>query len=279
MSSSHTVRSRPVVALALGLIASGAMAAPVVTPAWTEPRALASAVTLVFDNRITETRDLPTAELQQARRRMIAGEQISWDQMRALADLGDGLAAFRLAERIVALNDPTLLGDAAFYYANSAYTNRDYAVGPLVRILQRRDVEISPRRLEHLENALRALALNGDEKAAKALTDFYMSGHPFGRQPEKALEFRLDLAQSGNADAAMALVLEALSGRAQVPLDDEQVQRLLGIVEASDDLGLRTTALNLRRMRGLETASAAPVEPEPPGVRPLARPAEEAVPQ
>jgi TPR repeat protein len=260
----------------LCLAGSAALAIPV-APRHAEPEGRVLAPIAVFDDRVTETRDLPSLELQQARRRMIAGEQISWDMMRALADHGDGLAAFRLAERIEGLNDPSLLSDAAFYYATAAYTNRDYAVGPLVRILKRQDVEFSPRRLEHLETALRALALSGDEKAAKALTDFYMTGRPFGRQPERALEFRLDLAEAGNADAAMALVLEALSGSGPVPLDEAQVQRLLETVEASDDLGLRTTAQNLRRMRGLETASAAPAAPVPPDVRPLARPAEEGV--
>jgi TPR repeat protein len=222
----------------------------------------------VFDNRVEETVDLPTWELQQARRRMLANEQISWDEMRALADHGDGLAAFRFAQRIEALNDPALLSDAAFYYATAAYTNRDYAVGPLVRILDRRDVEFSEARLDHIENALRAMALSGDAKAAEALSRFYVSGHPFGRQPERALEFRLDLAEAGDADAAMTLVLEAMSGSAPVQMDEAQIVRLLDIVAGAEDLGVRTTGENLRRM--FEAGSVQ--------LRPVARPAPESDP-
>jgi TPR repeat protein len=246
------IRYRDLLPLILGAAASlaavQAAALPVLPRTGAQAEPTESQPHPVFDERITGTLDLPTWDLQQARRRMLAGEQISWDDMRALADNGDGLAAFRFAQRIEGQGDPALLADAAFYYATAAYTNRDYAVGPLVRILGQPNVEFSPRRLEHIENALRAMALAGDAKAAEALTGFYTSGRPFGRQPEKALQFRLDLAEAGEPDAAMGLVLEAMSGSPTVALDEEQVNLLLDVVEASDDLGLRTTAANIRRM-------------------------------
>lgn len=261
-------------ALAALLLGSGAAPAASVAPLALLAADGPAALVPVFDERVTRTQDLPTLELQQARRRMLAGEQISWDTMRDLADNGDGLAAFRFAQRIEARNDPSLLGDAAFYYATAAYTNRDYAVGPLVRILDRTDVEFSPRRLEHIENALRAMAVAGDAKAKEALTRFYQTGHPFGRQPERALEFRLDLAEAGDADAAMALVLETMSGSAPVAMDRDQIDRLLDIVAEAEDFGLRTTGANLRRMvdagavqirpvaRAAATAPATPDAPE-----------------
>ncbi|RKH75770.1 hypothetical protein D7Y13_44595, partial [Corallococcus praedator] len=127
--------------------------------------------------------------------RMLAGQDISWADMRDLADNGDGLAAMRLAQRIEAQSDPSLLADAALYYATAALTNRGGAVRPLVAILRRGDVEISPRRLEHVETALRTLALAGDERAATALAGFYAGGRPFGPQPEKAFALRQVLAQ------------------------------------------------------------------------------------
>ena len=268
MTNPHAVRSLALVA-ALALQATTAGAGPVPGPAAflaapTGPIPLIQ----VFDERVTRTLDLPTWDLQQARRRMLEGQQISWDDMRALADHGDGLAAFRFAQRIEAQGDPTLLGDAAFYYATAAYTDRDYAAGPLVRILRREDVEFSPRRLEHIENALRALAVAGDQRAAEALTDFYATGRPFGRQPEKALELRLDLAEAGDADAALALVIETMSGKAPVPLDAEQTERLLGVASTSDDLGLRIAGDNLRRMLEAQAAS----------LRPTVRPTEDAQP-
>ena len=239
-------RSASMLSIVLGFVAGIAAAGPVMSPA-PQGSERSGLLRADFHNRVTETLDLPTWELQQARRRMLSDEPISWNDMRALADHGDGLAAFRFAQRIEEQGDPALLSDAAFYYANAAFTNRDYAVGPLVRILERRDVEFSPRRLDHIENALRARALAGDDKASKALTGFYVSGHPFGRQTERALELRLDLAEAGDTDAAMALVVETMSGNFPVPLDEEQIASLFQVVSASDDLGLRTMGENLRR--------------------------------
>lgn len=262
---------RPCLGVTLSLLAGQAAALATLLPPVAPPASAGSRPVLVFDERVTATLDLPTWDLQQARRRMLAGEQISWDDMRALADHGDGLAAFRFAQRLEEQGNPALLADAAFYYATAAYTNRDYAVGPLVRILQQPDLEFSPRRLEHIENSLRAMALAGDAKAAEALTAFYASGRPFGLQPEKAQEFRLDLAEAGDADAAMALVLEAMSGPPASALGEEEMLRLLDVVEGSDDLGLRTTGANLRRMYEagqVPVRAAAAATPEDSPVRP-----------
>jgi hypothetical protein len=271
MERSRATGSLALVAV-LMLDAVGAWAVPVAAPVASTPGLVATGPTLVFDERVNRTLDLPTQHLQQARRRMLDGQQIPWADMRELADHGDGLAAFRLAQRIESRNDPSLLGDAAFYYATAAYTDRDYAVGPLVRILRRGDVEFTPRRLDHIENSLRALALAGDQRAAEALTGFYASGHPFGRQPEKALEFRLALAEAGDADAALNLVIETMSGTAPVHLDPAQVQRLLEVASTSDDLGLRIAGENLRRKVGAQMAATPTAVAT---VRPVARPAQD----
>ncbi|MCX2721343.1 hypothetical protein [Roseibium salinum] len=207
-----------------------------------------SLIVPVLDKRITRTRDLPTWELQRARKRMLAGQRISYDQMRALADHGDGLAAFRYANRLVELGDPDVLSAAALYYASAAYTGRDYAVGPLLKILERRDVEFSERRLTHLENSLRALAMSGDRDAADGLLKLYSTGHPFGFQPDRVRQFRVDLAAAGDPNAAMQLALNALSGNAGEEVDKARVAALLATVMEADDLGLRTAASNLQRM-------------------------------
>ncbi|TFL16188.1 hypothetical protein [Jannaschia formosa] len=219
----------------------------------------------VQDRRVTETLDLPTWRLQQVRRRMLRGQRISFDDMRALADLGDGLASWRYANRLMALEDPDLHSAAALYYATAAYTGRDYAVRPLVRLLERRDVNINEARLRHLENALRSWALRGNEVAQEALISFYASGHPFGRHPERAREFRRELALAGDLEAAMALVIEAMSS-GEVETRRAELIELLDVVIESEELGMRTTAINLRTMleavpdRLADAAETAPVE-------------------
>lgn len=204
----------------------------------------------VFDDRVTHTRDLPTASLRRARKAMLAGRRISFDQMRELADHGDGLAAFRYAKRLVALDDPDLLSPAALYFATAAFTGRDYAVHGLLDILQRRDIEFTQKRLDHLENSLRALAMSGDQDAADGLIRLYVAGHPFGFAPEKARAFRADLAAAGDPDAALKLALQTLSDG--VPQDTTQVTTLLETAAKAEALGTRATARNLLRM--LKTA-------------------------
>jgi len=201
-----------------------------------------------FDNRVLQTRDLPSAELQDARRQMLAGDTIPWADMRALADSGDGLAALRFAQRLEAEADPALLSDAALYYATAAFTNRGSAVGPLVRLLQRGGFDLAPRRRDHIEIALRALALEGDRRAADALVGFYTSGRPFGVQPGKAFDLRRELALAGDPDAALTIIMEAVSGVAPEPVDRNRVIELLDVVATSDHVGQRATAENLRQM-------------------------------
>lgn len=205
-------------------------------------------VVLVWDDRITQTLDLPTLSLQQARRRMLAGQSISFEDMRALADHGDGLAAFRYANRLMELERPDLLSAAALYYAAAALTNRDYAVEPLIRLLRREDVAFSEARLRHLENVLRTLADSGNEPATTALMSFYNSGHPFGPRRADAAVMQSNRATSGDAEAALDLVTQLMSGQGVLEAGPHEIEAWFATLETSGDPGQRATALNMRRL-------------------------------
>lgn len=209
------------------------------------------------DNRVVHTNDLPTAELRRLRRRMLNDQWISFQQMRRLADAGDGLAAFNYAERLLAMNDPDLHSAAALYLATAAYAGRDYAVWKLTELLDRRDVPFSEKRLVHLENAMRALALQGSERAEAALIRYYANGHPFGRHPEKARSLLGDMADQGDTAAAMRLATQALSGEAP-EIGEARLARLLDIAATSDNLGTRAAAqtLGARLREDVDTAKA-----------------------
>jgi hypothetical protein len=201
------------------------------------------------------TRQLPTWELQSARKRMIAGRRISFDQMRAIADAGDGLAAFRYAERLLELDDPALLDDAAHYFASAAHTGRDYAVAPLLRVLVMPGIEISEARLKHIETALRRHALRGNAKATEALIGFYSTGTPFGLQPEAANELQQAVALGGDPEAAIAMALRAMSDPATT-LSDADIEALLQVAVTSENLGQRTTAENILSLLQKRTPAA-----------------------
>ncbi|WP_306132372.1 hypothetical protein [Roseivivax marinus] len=234
-------------AAAAALIASGAQAAPMAPLSTGGPgvRPASAPVVPVVDDRVRHTTDLPTAELRALRRRMLAEQWISFQDMRRLADAGDGLAAFEYAERLLRMDDPDLVGPAAFYYATAAYAGRDYAVWKLTELLRRRDLEFSDSRLKHLENALRSLAVRGSERAENALLDFYESGHPFGRRPEKVASLLTEMAEAGDTEAAMRLATQALSNP-DYGIDSGELDSLLGIAMTSDALGTRAAAATLR---------------------------------
>lgn len=253
-----TDRSRPLhlmmtLAIVYGFATAASAAPPLQVAPQLRPVSLPDVV-LVWDDRVTETRDLPTWHLQQARRRMLAGRSISYDDMRALADHGDGLAAFRYANRLMDLDRPDVLSAAALYYATAALTDRDYAVWPLIRLLRREDIEHSEARLRHLESVLRTLAESGNEPATTALTRFYASGHPFGPRPAEAAAFQRDRARSGDAGAALDLVMQVMSGRGTLEAGPDDIDAWFATLATSGDPGQRATALNMRRLYDADPA-------------------------
>lgn len=248
---------RAILSTALILGCAEAQAASVPHAAPVADIAAQDQIVRVRDNRVTETNDLPTYELRRLRRRMLNDQWISFQDMRRLADAGDGLAAFNYAERLLVMDDPELHSAAALYLATAAYAGRDYAVWKLTKLLDRRDVPFSDKRLKHLENAMRSLALQGSEHAEAALIRYYATGHPFGRHPEKARALMGDMADEGDADAAMKLATQALSGEAP-EIGEARLATLLEIAGTSDDLGTRAAARTLGEQLhdGADTAKA-----------------------
>ena len=235
---------RLLLAAAIALSAGSASAAPVVRLSHAAPAMRMVPLIRVLDDRVTRTTDLPTAELRRLRRRMIAEQWISFQDMRRLADHGDGLAAFEYGQRLLALDDPALRSDAALYFATAAYAGRDYAVYKLVELLKQRDVLFSEGRLVHLENAMRSLAAQGSDRAVKALIRFYETGHPFGFHPERARSLLGEMADVDDSDAAMKLATRALSGNAP-EITRARIEGLLEIAMTSDKLGTRVAAESL----------------------------------
>jgi TPR repeat protein len=168
-------------------------------------------IDFVFDNRVTRTNSLPSEYLRRVRRAMIAGRALRNDDLRALADAGDGLAAFRYARAFEASGKPDPTGAAAHYYAISAYTGRDFAVTPLVRLLVAHGKDYSASRLRNGLNALTIQALSGNGTAAAALGKMYTDGVPFGRDLAEAQKFLAMSAAGADPKGALGLGIMLLS--------------------------------------------------------------------
>lgn len=252
-------------AVALVLSAAAAQAAPVAPlGAWTGPVVRAD---FVFDNAVRKTRDLPTAALRATRRQMIAGQPVSRDRLQALADHGDGLAAFRFAKLLQdsGLADPK--GNAAHYYAIAAYTGRAFAVAPLARLLASDGAGYSESRLRHALNAMTVQALSGNTRAATLLGEMYFTGVPFGFDAAQAQTFSGMAVGKGDPRAALNLGVALMSDPQDAAAGHVGAHSALSTAAEGDDLSIRVTAQNLLRLleaqTPADTASADPVPPEP----------------
>lgn len=217
-------------------------------------------VEFVFDNRITHTKDLPTAALQAARKRMVTGQKISTADLRALADHGDGLAAFRFARLLQEKVPPVGPGVAAHYYAISAYTGRHFAVPELARLMVAEGAGYSENLLTQCLNALTIQAISGNAKAALALGKMYADGQPFGRDLVASQHF---LALAGQTDpaAALKLGLALMADPADAALGHAGARAALTLAASSTDLSARITAENLLTLLDTPTPPTAKAAP------------------
>ncbi|MDT8857106.1 hypothetical protein RNZ50_19120 [Paracoccaceae bacterium Fryx2] len=202
----------------------------------------------VFDNAVRKTRDLPTAALQAARRKMISGAAMGPTDLRALADAGDGLAAFRYARLLQEKETPDPTGAAAHYYAIAAYTGRAFAVPPLARLLRDEGAGYSAGRLTHGLNAMTVQALSGNAVASTLLGQMYADGVPFGRDLAQAQNYLGMASGGGSPRAALQLGVALMSDPADAATGHPGARSALALAAAGEDLSVRVTAENLLRM-------------------------------
>lgn len=205
---------------------------------------------------VQSTVELADPMLRALRKRMVAGGMLGAADLRALADAGDGLAAFKFAKLLdeSATTPEKTLSSRIHYYSIAAYTGRDFAVAPLLRLMNATpDPEgvLGKVRLRGVEDALLSSARRGNGDAALALALAYAEGAPFGPNPEEAQRLILTLADagtSGAARAALKLALLAVGPDPAQPVDAAAARAMLRIAATGPDLGARAMAENLERL-------------------------------
>jgi Sel1 repeat len=205
---------------------------------------------------IQSASEITDPALRDLRMRMVGGASLTYKQVRALADAGDGLAAFKTAQALESEDDPDLLDDAIHYYAVAARTGRDFAVRRLVSLLRSYEPALKPGLQKNAEDALRFQASSGNVIAAQALSDMYLTGRPFGKNIARGMEYMELAAGKGDGKAAVRLAMMYLKGTDGLPADPELARAALTIAAGSADLGSRTIAENL-----LRTMPEPPVQP------------------
>ena len=205
-------------------------------------------VEFVFDNQVRKIRDLPTAALREARRKMNSGAEMSPKSLQSLADAGDGMAAYKFAKYLQEKAEPDPTGVAAHYYAISAYTGRTFAVPPLARLLKSDGAGYGKSRLKHSLNAMTVQALSGNPDAATLLGQMYADGKPFGYDLAKAETFLAMSGGGGSPKAILKLGTALLSDPNDASAGHPGARSALSLAAAGEDLSVRVTAENLLRM-------------------------------
>lgn len=186
--------------------------------------------------------------LKDIRARMVADKPVSIEELKMLADVGDGLAAYAFAQRLMALNRTDLHGQAAQYFAIAIDKGRDYAVAPLVAILSDPNSVLVPVRLAHIETTLERQAAAGNPAAVVALARLYMQGYPFGAEPEKArILLRAHSTMDIDGEDALDMAMIIASRPPLGPEDVAALRNYLLTAARSPELGTRTAAENLLR--------------------------------
>ncbi|TNB49242.1 hypothetical protein FF124_04440 [Martelella lutilitoris] len=186
--------------------------------------------------------------LKAIRDKLVNDQPVTTAELRVLANAGDGLAAYALAERYIDSDRPELRADAAFYYAVAVARGRSYAINPLVEILNDGQTVIPQARLDNIERALLLQASQGDRDAVDVLSKFYLQGRPFGYRPDMA-EALMKAGASASRDSQLALrtALWLASKEPNDPAEIMEIRRFLAIALESPDLSVRTAAENLMR--------------------------------
>ncbi|MET3900455.1 hypothetical protein ABIB57_004421 [Devosia sp. UYZn731] len=201
-----------------------------------------------FRRGVSETVQLP-ANLQQVRRRLIAGSSVRTADLRSLADAGDSLAQMRFAKQLAQMTGPNLQRAQIHYYAMAAYNGREGAVRPLLSLLRANGGALDAAALANAEAALTAQASHGQIDAISGLAKFYMAGSPFGLKETEGRDMMARVAKAGDYKTALDLALHLL-GDPQNAVAMAEAREYLTIAAASPEPALRATALSLLNSSG-----------------------------
>ncbi len=209
-----------------------------------------------FNQGVTRTDQLNSAQLQGIRKRMIGHRKVSYRELQLLADRGDGLAALYVAKRLS--TNPAHNADTIHYYTIACTTGRAGAVAPLARQLKSASNGVSKVRLDQAEATLLQHAARRNPVAIDALVKFYAAGEPFGTNPQEAERLRREAAKGGDSKVALDLAIAMISEGLLDEDEKSEARRYLEIAEKSPELSVKTVAAAV--LRQLDAAPVNPIE-------------------
>lgn len=212
-------------------------------------------------NGVQRTDQLPTEQLRNLRKKMTAGQTLATRDLRTLADAADGLAAFKYGKWLEEQGKPQLLPDAVHYYAIASFTDRDFAVRRLVALLTLPNLELTGPRTNEALDAMTRQAQSGNADAAMALAQMYAAGRPFGKDPDATRKWLEVAANGGRGDAAVKLALIYMMPTDGAAPDHAKARAALALAASQPDPGTKAMAQTLlARLGTMPAPLVLPVE-------------------
>jgi hypothetical protein len=211
------------------------------------PDAEQSKISVVVTPNLSHTKRLPNADLRQARKDMLAGIEISDDNLTALARHNDGLAAQKLVQRLLADGAGKHASDIAYYGSIAVSTGRVKSLRPAVAAMLTLDPATEPKeRLQVYEAMLYAHAWAGNPLALDAVMDLNGEGKLFGELSDKTRAKIEEQGQkAGDGRVALRLAVGLMDGLDAPAPDLQRAHDYLAQAAAGNNFTVKTTATNL----------------------------------
>jgi hypothetical protein len=198
---------------------------------------------------LKSTRNLPSSSLRKARLSMLAKQVVSDENLRALAEYGDGLAALKyvrlLVSRYKGQDEPA--SDIAYYAAIAVGSGRVWPLRDMISAMRHLNPKTEPKkRVREYIAVLYAHAWAGNTMALDAMVEFNGVGLLFGAMSD-ATRVKI-MAQSkvnGNGRVELQLAVRLMIESEHAAEETELAQTYLVQASGSDNLAIKTTAKNL----------------------------------
>ena len=195
---------------------------------------------------ITSSRQLPSAALIRARTTLSQGGDVRSSQLRQLADLGDGFAALRFAQRLEQQNNGVPTSDIAHYYGMAAATGRGGSITGLIRMLDQLSAsDLSASRALVLKNIMMSYALAGNSHAVDAVLRYQSRQQPFGPLEEELVAVLNVATGEGAAKMGLQIATTILRDPDATTLDLLRAQQYLHLAATATSFETTLPAQNM----------------------------------
>ncbi len=215
-------------------------------------------ISVVVREGLASMAKLPDPALRQARADMLAGQDISIENLRALADFNDGLAAQKLVQRLQAAGGNNA-SDIAYYGSIAVSTGRVQSLRPAVAAMRTLDPATEPaERLRVYAAMLYPHAWAGNPLALDAVMDLNGIGKLFGPLSEATrAKIEEQGRKSNDGRVALRFAINLLNTPNVSPEDTARATAYLTEAANADHFGIKTTATNLLAMLAARQAAVA----------------------